>query len=204
MNGNFDHLPPEKQQAILEAGYKVFSKNSYKKSPVSEIADAAGISKSLLFHYFRNKKALYLFLWEKCAEITIQTLTANGCYEPLDLFERMERGMKAKFKIMEEYPHMAAFVIKAFYEKDPEVCEEIQKSIAHYAAFRENIKLLNFDPEQFVPGIDPKMMYLDMYWASEGYLWERLQGGILDVDEMERDLLALLEFWKKIYLRKEG
>ena len=48
------------------------------------------------------------------------------------------------------------------------------------------------------------MMYLDMYWASEGYLWERLQRGTIDPDEMERDFLALLEFWKKIYLRKEG
>lgn len=48
------------------------------------------------------------------------------------------------------------------------------------------------------------MMYLDMYWASEGYLWEKLQRGNLDADEMERDFLELLAFWKKIYLRKEG
>jgi len=50
-------------------GFCVFSQNSYKKSPTSEIADAAGISKSLLFHYFYNKRELYLFLWEKmCAD----------------------------------------------------------------------------------------------------------------------------------------
>ena len=204
MNEKFFSLPPEKQQRILNAGFRVFSQNSYKKSPMSEIAAEAGISKALLFHYFRNKQELYLFLWDWGAKVTIEYLTAYKCYEPTDLFEMMERGMQAKFQIMARYPHMAAFAIKAFYEKDPEVCEEIQKSIAHYAAFRENIKLLNFDPEQFVPGIDPKMMYLDMYWASEGYLWEKLQGGNIDVDEMERDFLALLEFWKKIYLRKEG
>ena len=56
MNEKFFSLPKEKQQAILDAGYRVFSQNSYKKSPMSEIADAAGISKSLLFHYFHNKK----------------------------------------------------------------------------------------------------------------------------------------------------
>ena len=204
MNPKFFALPAEKQQAILNVGYRVFSQNSYKKSPMSEIADGAGISKSLLFHYFQNKRELYLYLWNHCAQITIQSLTERGCYEETDLFEMMHRGMQAKIQIMRQYPYMGQFAIKAFYEKDPEVCEDIQKSIAHYAAFRENIKLLNFDPEQFIPGIDPKMMYLDMYWASEGYLWERLQGGNLDVDEMERDFLALLEFWKKIYLRKEG
>ena len=72
MNEKFFALPEEKQQRILNAGYRVFSQNSYKKSPMSEIADEAGISKSLLFHYFRNKKELYLFLWDTCAEMTIR------------------------------------------------------------------------------------------------------------------------------------
>ena len=62
MNPKFFALPEEKRRAIINAGYRVFSQNSYKKSPVSEIADAAGISKALLFHYFHNKKELYLFL----------------------------------------------------------------------------------------------------------------------------------------------
>ena len=71
MNEKFFSLPEEKQQATINAGYRVFSQNTYKKSPVSEIAKEAGISKSLLFYYFRNKKELYLFLWEKCAKVTI-------------------------------------------------------------------------------------------------------------------------------------
>ena len=52
MNEKFFSLPAEKQQAIINAGYRVFSQNSYKKSPMNDIAEAAGISKALLFHYF--------------------------------------------------------------------------------------------------------------------------------------------------------
>lgn len=78
MNEKFFSLPEEKQQKIIKAGYRVFSRISYKKSPMSEIADAAGISKSLLFHYFTNKKELYLFLWETCAEITVKQLRKSG------------------------------------------------------------------------------------------------------------------------------
>ena len=47
------------------------------------------------------------------------------------------------------------------------------------------------------------MMYLDMYWASEGYLWEKLQEGEPSVDEMEKDFMRLIDFWRSIYLRKE-
>ena len=95
MNPKFFSLPKEKQQAILNAGYRVFSQNSYKNSPMSEIAAEAGISKSLLFHYFHNKKEFFLYLWDHCAETTIDYLTRYGCYEQTDLFESMERGMRA-------------------------------------------------------------------------------------------------------------
>lgn len=203
MNEKFFALPKEKQQAIINAGYKVFSKNSYKKSPVSEIADAAGISKSLLFHYFRNKLELYIFLWDKCAEITLEYLTEFNCYEQKDLFESMYRGMQAKLRLMKEYPDMGSFVLKAFYEKEPEVCSAVQESYKKYFNLKANRTLINLDPEQFIPGLDIKMMYKDMYWACEGYLWEITQRGEFDVEKLEKDFIQIIEFWKSIYLRKE-
>lgn len=96
---------------------------------MSEIAAAAEISKSLLFHYFHNKKELYLFLWDKCAETTIEFLTRYDCYGQKELFESMERGMRAKLEIMRLYPDMASFTIRAFYEKDPEINTAVRKAI---------------------------------------------------------------------------
>lgn len=203
MNEKFFGLPEEKQQKIMNAGFRVFSQNTYKKSPMSEIADEAGISKALLFHYFRNKKEFYLFLWDKAAEITMKYLTEYKCYEPADLFEMMERGMRAKFKIMELYPQMAAFAVKAFYEKDEEISEGIQKSYQRYFDRKATDALAGLDSEDFVPGLDLRMMYREMYWASEGYLWEMLQRGELDAAQMEKDFEKLLEFWKGIYKNKD-
>lgn len=203
MNEKFFLLPEEKQQKIINAGFRIFSENSYRKSPMSEVAGEAGISKSLLFHYFKNKKEFYLFLWDKGAEITMEYLEAYKCYEPTDLFEMMERGMRAKFKIMEKYPHMAAFTVKAFYEKDKEISGEIQSSYHKYFDRKATNALAALDPADFVPGLDLKMMYREMYWASEGYLWEMLQRGELDAVQMEKDFERLLTFWKAIYKNKE-
>ena len=203
MNERFFSLPEEKQQAILNAGYRVFSQNSYKNSPMSEIADAAGISKSLLFHYFYNKKELYLFLWDKCAEITIEYLTRYGCYGQKELFESMELGMRAKMEILSRYPDMGLFTIKAFYEKDPEISAAVQESYHKYFSLKAERSKMNMDPEQFIPGLDIPMMYREMYWAAEGYLWEMVQGGNVDIRRMERDFTRLMDFWKSVYLRKE-
>lgn len=203
MNQRFFALPKEKQEAIINAGYRVFSQNSYKNSPMSEIAAAAGISKSLLFHYFKNKKELYLFLWDKCAETTIAYLSEYGCYEQTELFESMERGMVAKMEIIRTYPDMGTFTIKAFYEKDEEVCAAIQESYHRYFNLKADRARLNLDPSQFREGLDVGMMYREMYWASEGYLWETVQGGAFDVDKMLKDFKRMLEFWKSVYLRGE-
>lgn len=203
MNEKFFSLPQEKQQAILNAGYRVFSRNAYKNSPMSEIAEAAGISKSLLFHYFRNKKELYLFLWETCAQITIEYLQRYDCYRQKDLFESMRRGMQAKMEIIRLYPDMGRFTIQAFYEKDPEINAAVQESYHRHFSLKADRTLLNLDPDQFIPGLDVPMMYREMYWASEGYLWELVQSGQVDIDRMQRDFERLIAFWKSIYLRKE-
>ena len=185
MNDKFFSLPEEKQQKIINAGYRVFSRNSYKKSPMGEIAAEAGISKSLLFHYFRNKKELYLFLWEHCAEVTIEYLKKYRCYEQTDLFEMIYRGMQAKI-----------------YERDPDVGSEIQESYKRYKDIKANITLINLDPEQFREGIDISMMYQEMYLASLGYLWEFMQKDEMDAKKLEEDFTKMIEFWKKIYLRE--
>ena len=203
MNEKFFSLPKEKQQAILDAGYRVFSQNSYKKSPMSEIASAAGISKSLLFHYFHNKQELYLFLWENCAQLTIRYLTEYQCYEQTDLFEMLYHGLKAKIRIIHEYPNIGAFVIKAYYEKDPEVGPAIQTIYKKYVNSKSKNSLMRVDPKQFRDGIDLEMMYRDMYYASEGYLLEETRKGPVDADKMEKDFMEMIAFWKEIYLKKE-
>ena len=203
MNEKFYNLPEDKQQKIINAGYRVFSQNSYKKSPVSEIAAEAGISKSLLFHYFKNKKELYLFLWDTCAKVTVEYLEKYGCYEPGELFEVMLRGLKAKMEIMRRYPDLGAFVIRAFYEKDPEISLAIQESYRKLLDYKADATLTSLDPSQFVEGLDLSMMYQEMYRASEGYLWEKVQQGNVDCDEMEQDFMKMIDFWKSIFLRKE-
>jgi len=203
MNPKYYSLPEEKRQAIHNAGFHVFSQNSYKKSPMSEIAQAAGISKSLLFHYFRNKKELYLFLWDTCARITVEEMTRSGAYEQTDLFGSMDHGMKAKLRLLRQYPDIGLFAVRAFYEKDPEVSADIQRSMGRYLDVHAAKKLAKLDPEDFIPGIDLHMMYKEMYWASEGCLWEYMQRGIINVEAMEKDFRSLIEFWKKVYLRRD-
>ena len=201
MNEKFYALSEEKQNAIINAGFKVFAKNSYKKSPVNEIAIEAGISKSLLFFYFRNKKELYIFLLKKSEELTKRTLMESGVMNGTDIFDIMYRGLLAKASMMKKYPDMGNFSIKAYYEKDPEVVKDVQKIVAPYTKMETNMTLPPLDKSKFKEGLDLNMMYQDMYLASEGYLWHMQQTDKLDIDKMVADYKNIIDFWKSIYLK---
>ncbi|MBR4344118.1 MAG: TetR/AcrR family transcriptional regulator [Lachnospiraceae bacterium] len=201
MNEKFYALSEEKQNAIINAGFKVFAKNSYKKSPVNEIAIEAGISKSLLFFYFKNKKELYIFLLKKSEELTRRTLMESGVLNGTDIFDIMYRGLLAKASMMKKYPDMGNFSIKAYYEKDPEVVNDVQKIVAPYTKIETNLTLPPLDKSKFKDGLDLNMMYQDMYLASEGYLWRMQQTDKLDIDKMVADYKKIINFWKSIYLK---
>ena len=201
MNDKFYSLPEEKRNRIINAGFKVFAKNSYKKSPVGEIAEEAGISKSLLFFYFKNKKELYLFLLKTAEEETRNALMETNVYSGDDIFDIMYNGLLVKANMMRKYPDMRNFSIKAYFEKDPDVAKEVRKIIEPYTEMDTNSILPILDKNKFKDGLDLNMMYQDMYLASEGYLWRMQELDNLDVDKMVSDYKKIIDFWRDLYLK---
>lgn len=203
MNERFFLLPQEKQQKIINAGYKIFSENTYKKSPMSEISDEAGISKSLLFHYFHNKKDLYIYLFEYAKEITNQELLHLGVMDSTDFFALLEKSLHAKCNLSRRYPYISAFSLRAFYEQEP----EIKDSIHHifWDLYQENNAIIQkiIAKSRTRADIDFELMYKEITWAMNGYMHMVYLSGTIDADKIERDLSQLVAFWKKLYWKDE-
>jgi AcrR family transcriptional regulator len=54
-------LTPDARRAeLLRAGERVFTEAAYDEVSIEQIAEAAGVSKNLLYHYFGGKRDLYL------------------------------------------------------------------------------------------------------------------------------------------------
>lgn len=203
MNERFYALPEDKRKSIISAGFRVFSQYSYKNSPMSEIAAEAGISKSLLFYYFKNKKKLYLFICKYSTELTEQEIIRQKCYEKEDFFDIFLSGLKVKVQLMRQYPDLSLFQLKAYYEKDKSLRPEIDQLIGQYSGYENQSEMLKLDKEKFIEGLDLEMMYTDMFLASQGYLWEKMQSETIDPDQMERDFIRMIEFWRGLYSRRK-
>lgn len=198
MKQAFEDLPYEKQEIITEAGYELFSKHSYRKCPVGKIAEQACISKSLLFYYFRNKKDLYMTLWNRCAETTAHALSREKITD-LPFFEMLEKGLHVKMDLLRRHPHLGEFAIRAYYEKDEEVSGDIQKVYGKVLNRYREKTIQNMNPEDFREGLDLNDIYRDICYASEGYLYEKVREGKIDPDEIEKEYARMIGHWKKVY-----
>ena len=203
MNDKFNSLSDERQKMIINGAMKCFSIHGYEKASMADIAKEAGVSKALLFHYFETKKKLFLYLWNLTAEKTRESLVASDVEGDKDFFSVMEKGLKAKMDLARSWPWMAIFAVKAWYEDDPEVSPDITKSTDPYAKVTgETLRLLYPDTD-FRDDLDIGVMYKDMYYMSEGYLWHEMQRGKIDPNKMEEEYMAFVKLWRKAYLKGE-
>ena len=203
MNDKFNSLSDERQKMIINGAMKCFSIHGYEKASMADIAKEAGVSKALLFHYFETKKKLFLYLWNLTAEKTRESLVASDVEGDKDFFSVMEKGLKAKMDLARSWPWMAIFAVKAWYEDDPEVSPDITKSTDPYSKVTgETLRLLYPDTD-FRDDLDIGVMYKDMYYMSEGYLWHEMQRGKIDPNKMEEEYMAFIKLWRKAYLKGE-
>jgi AcrR family transcriptional regulator len=202
MNDKFFQLPLEKQERIINAAYKVFAQNTYKKAPMSEIANEGNISKALLFHYFKNKKELYYFLWDKSIEQVKRASQEYGVLETTDFFEMIYRSLLAKCSVIRAYPWLYQFAVKAYYEQEPEIKQLIQKSFLDEDQSSEEIMWNYIDISNIRQDIDIRLLYREILLISDGYLRQMLLSGKLDADQMEKDFTRMIEQWKKLFCVK--
>lgn len=202
MNDKFFKLPLEKQQRIINAAYKVFSQSNYKKAPMSEIAEEGGISKALLFHYFGNKKGLYLYLWINAMEMTRKAVREYKTLETNDFFEMLKRSLLSKCSLMRDYPHMYAFSLRAYYETDSEIKSAIQENYSDVSEASKKIVFEKMDTSWFRQDIDLKTMYDEIFYAIDGYMLKKYRSNSIVPNEIEQEIIVLIDFWKKVYTQE--
>lgn len=202
VNEKFFNLPLEKQQRIINAAYEVFSMNTYKKASMADIADAGGISKSLLFHYFKNKKELYMFLWTEALKAVKKRIAEYRALETSDFFEMLYRSMIAKCSLMKDCPYLSAFLLRAYYDTTPDLARDVQQNYYENYVLSQNITFDKIDYSIFRDDIDLKMMYTEIFYAIDGYMLSKFRVGQRMTDEMENEIGILINFWKKAYTER--
>lgn len=203
MNEKFWALPKEKQDRIINSALEVFARNEYKKAPMSEIASAANISKSLLFHYFHNKRELFLFLYDYAINFQLQKLGEAEIMEETDFMEMFRKSVMVKCQVAREYTYMNQFLIRAYFEDEPEIADALAPKLTGLID-KSSEKLLDIvDKSKFKEESDAAMLLKVSVWIGEGYMLRQMREKDTDINQWEKDFLELIEFWKKNHYKNE-
>lgn len=92
---------------------------------MSEIAKEADISKALLFHYFKNKKEFYLYLYTNVFNLMREIAGEKITSAEIDLFEGFLMSLKYQHQLIKLHVHSFRFMMKAFNEEDEEVAMDL-------------------------------------------------------------------------------
>jgi len=72
----------ERREQLLRLGQELFSQRAFAEISVDEIADAAKISKGLLYHYFPSKRDLYLACVERASTALVSASEPSADLPP--------------------------------------------------------------------------------------------------------------------------
>ncbi|WLD91570.1 TetR/AcrR family transcriptional regulator [Alkalihalobacillus sp. AL-G] len=135
MTSAFEKLPDEKKQRILAICIEEFAKNGYENTSTNRIIQRAGISKGLLFHYFKNKKGLFLYLVQHSIELIADKVYKKlQTFDQTDFFERIRQVSVIKMNVCLIYPNEYQILMKAILDTPKELQIEIEEINRSYYA----------------------------------------------------------------------
>ena len=82
--------PDDRREQLLELGVRLLSRRSLDDLSIETLAEEAGISRGLLYHYFGNKRDFHRAVVRKAADDLIRVTTPVPGGEPL---ERLARSL---------------------------------------------------------------------------------------------------------------
>ena len=98
-----EEIREERRQVILNAALELFAENGYHSTPISAIAKKAGVSKGLIYNYFKSKEEILLVLYEQYIDLISNLMDQNKDNEITN--EEMERFFRLLTESMEKDNH---------------------------------------------------------------------------------------------------
>ncbi len=147
------------EERILNAAKEVFIKKGMAGARMQEIANEAGINKSLLHYYYRNKDKLFLAVFRLAIRDFIPEIK-NIIYSESLVTEKIERFVEEYMNVLLSNPFVPLFIlqeiqrdpdrlINIFQEEDiqpPLVLDQFEKGV-------ENEEIRAIDPKHLLINI---------------------------------------------------
>ena len=117
---------PERRRQLLDTALEVFATQGFHATSMNEIADAAGVTKPVLYQHFASKRELYLellsdvgaALQEGIVKATASAETPRG---------QVEAGVAAYFRFVDEHRSAFTLLFGSGARRDAEFADAVRR-----------------------------------------------------------------------------
>ncbi|AWI04976.1 TetR/AcrR family transcriptional regulator [Clostridium drakei] len=209
MYENFEKISEEKKNRIIKAALKEFAVKGYEEASTNNIVKEAGISKGMIFHYFENKKNLYLYILDYCAELYFQK-TKEICEKSHNsAFEKFNQLLEERTEWLKGEMYLGIIISNALLCNLPNELQAIATEKTQSLIERmKKVMLNNIDTSDFNKNVDLNkvfdmfsfifqaltMRYLKKYSFIQSELKE--EQVIKELEMMNKELTCFMEIIK--------
>jgi AcrR family transcriptional regulator len=178
------HADVGTRDRILDAAEALFARRGFSGVGMREVAEAAGLGKSSLFHHFKTKVELYAAVVGRILDLIelrlMRTLAQGG--PPL---ERFDRWLDTLIDTLAEHPAAPRLLLRSLFEDDDltgESPEEraVEKVIERLFAAASNLLREGMESGLFrmasIPHTLQSLVGLTVYHFASGEFGEELVG----------------------------
>jgi len=110
--------PDDRRNELLALGAEVFGQRPYDEVRIDEIAELAGVSRALMYHYFPDKRTFFAAVVRAEGDRLFEA-TSTPPDPGQSLFDQVRDGVLAYVRYDEEHPHGAWAAYVGIGSSDP-------------------------------------------------------------------------------------
>ncbi|HMK99340.1 MAG TPA: TetR/AcrR family transcriptional regulator [Acidimicrobiales bacterium] len=125
-SGSAKRLPADiRRQQLLDVSLRLFAAHGFEATTMDDIAEAAGVTKPLLYQHFASKRALYVELCDGVARSLLEAI-GKAVVAAEGPRQRVEGGFAAYFQLVVSQADAFALLIGSDVPDDPELSRAVR------------------------------------------------------------------------------
>jgi AcrR family transcriptional regulator len=116
----------ERRRQLLDTAMEVFAAKGFHATSMNDVADAAGVTKPVLYQHFTSKRQLYLELLEDVGA-RLRELLADAASTAAGPHEQVEKGFTAYFGFVAEHRSAYQLLFGGGARRDVEFADAVRR-----------------------------------------------------------------------------
>ncbi|WP_417354475.1 TetR/AcrR family transcriptional regulator [Flavobacterium sp.] len=142
------------EELIKETAKRVFFGEGRFKATTQEIADAAGVNRTLINYYFRSRNNLFEIVFQD-AQTKENAIAEQIIFSDLPFHQKIEKYLDLFFEQAKKYPYLEIYMVTQMNQgscfKDPDTMNRmLDKFYLEIALEMEKGNIAKMRPEQFM------------------------------------------------------